>query len=91
VAAAPLAVLVGVIVPQLGEQATPFSVRLQLTPLLVPSFFTVAENRCVPFRATLAEPGDTDTEMAGRLRLAVAEALVFVTEVATMKRLPKKK
>jgi hypothetical protein len=77
--------------PQPGEQATPFSVRLQLTPLLAPSFLTVAVNCCVLFRATLAEPGDTDTEMAGRLRLAVAEALVFVTEVATMNRLPAQK
>lgn len=82
-AAAPLAVLVGMIVPQPGAQDTPFCVRLQLTPLLVPSFFTVAVNCCVPFRATLAEPGETDTEIWGRVSPAVAEALVFVTDVAT--------
>jgi hypothetical protein len=31
-------------VPQAGEQATPFAVRLQVTPLFVESFCTVAMN-----------------------------------------------
>src|SRR5215469_4075116 len=49
VAGAPLRVLVGLIVPQAGEQATPFCCTLHVTPWLVPSFATVA----VPCRGML--------------------------------------
>lgn len=66
--AAPEAVLVGLIVPQAGEHAAPFCIKVQVTPRLVPSFVTVAVNCCVLARATLTDPGDTDMEIAGRLR-----------------------
>jgi hypothetical protein len=41
-------------VPQAGEQATPFAVRLQVTPLLLESFCTAAVNE------TLAAPAWTE-------------------------------
>ncbi len=61
--AAPLAVLVGLIVPQVGEHAAPFCVKIQVTPLLVPSFVTVPVICCAAFNVTLDEDGDTATEM----------------------------
>lgn len=72
------------IVPQPGEQATPFCVRLQVTPLLVASFVTAAVTCCVALNATLAEVGDNDTEMGKTLMPALPEALEFVAEVATI-------
>jgi hypothetical protein len=78
-------------VPHAGPQATPFCVNVQVAPLFVTSLLTVAVNCCVPFRATLAGFGDTDTEMRAMVTLALAEAPVFVTEVATMDSTPPKK
>jgi hypothetical protein len=73
--------VVGVIVPQAGEHAAPSWVRVQLTPLLVPSFTTVALNCCVSFSATLAEVGDKDTEV-GRIDSCALPNALLVTEVA---------
>jgi hypothetical protein len=44
VAALPLGVVAGAIVPQPGEHTTPPCVSVQLTPLLPGSFVTVAVN-----------------------------------------------
>ena len=59
VAGLPLAVVVGAMVPQPGEQAVPPCVNVQVTPLLLGSFATVAVNCCVPFIATLTVAGVT--------------------------------
>jgi hypothetical protein len=75
-------VLAGAIVPQPGEHAVPFCVNVQVTPLFVPSFVTVAVNCWVAFTATLAEVGDTDTEMGKSAIEARALAMVSATEVA---------
>ena len=82
---APLAAVAGLMVPQLGEQATPFWERVQVTPLLVASFFTVAVNCCTALNATLAEVGDTDTEIGRTVTVALPETLEFVADVATTK------
>ena len=71
-AAAPLAVLAGLIVPQPGEQATPFCVNVQVTPLLVGSYVTVAVNRVEAFNETPAEGGETETEGDTRVIRALA-------------------
>ena len=68
--------------PQPGEQAAPFCVNDQVTPLLLPSFVTVAVNCCMAFTATLTEVGDTDTEMGKSVMEALVLASVFVTDVA---------
>jgi len=74
-------------VPQPGEHAIPFCVKVHVTPApappLAPSFVTVAVSGSVVFTATLAELGETDTEMARIFILAVAFAPVLVMEVAT--------
>ena len=89
-AAVPLAVVAGPIVPQPGAQATPFCASVQVTPLLVPSFVTVAVSCCVPLMLTLAVPGETDTEI-GRIRIdALPNAAVLVAEVA-WRNMPTKK
>ena len=79
---APFAVLMKLRVPHAGEQLTPFSASVQFTPLLVPSLVTVGVNCCIAFTATLADVGETATEM-GRIRIdARPKATLFVTEVA---------
>jgi hypothetical protein len=82
VTGAPLAVFVSLIVPQPGAQATPFCVKVQATPLLVASFVTVAENCCVAFNATLADVGNTETEIGKIVILARLDAPLLVTEIA---------
>jgi hypothetical protein len=93
VAGAPLAVLAGEMVPHPGEQATPFCFKVQVTPApappFAPSFVNVAVSICVAFTATLAETGETDTEMARIVMPAVILAPWLVTEVATRATLPK--
>ena len=88
IAGAPLAVLVGDMVPHPGEQATPFCVKVHVTPApappFAPSFVTVAVSGCVAFTAMLAEAGETDTEMDRIVMPAVALAPVLVIEIATM-------
>lgn len=59
--------------------------RVQVTPLLEPSFVTVAVNGCVPFRATLAGLGETETEIGRIVIAARLKAEVFVTELAWRK------
>jgi hypothetical protein len=81
-AGTPLAVFAGLIVPQPGEQAAPFWVRLQVTPLLVPSFVTVGKNCCVAVSATLAEAGDKLTVIGRSVIDARPRAALFVTEAA---------
>ena len=67
--------------PQPGEQVAPFCVNVHVTPLLVPSF-VVAVNCCVAFTATLAELGDTATEIGTSIMEALVLARVFFAEVA---------
>ena len=80
-AGTPLAVF-GVIVPQPGEQAVPFCVSVQDTPLLVASFAKTAVNCCVALVATLTTVGEREIEVAGRLTCARPSASLFVTEFA---------
>ena len=68
--------------PHPGEHATPFCVRLQLTPLLVPSFVTVAVNGCAALKATLATGGATDTEMGRIVMPTLLNAPPLVAELA---------
>jgi hypothetical protein len=82
VAGAPLAVD-DVMLPQPGEQGAPFCVKVQLTPLLVPSLATVAVNGWVAFNATLAEADDTDTEMGATSMEVLLLTMLSVTEIAT--------
>ena len=80
----PLAVVAGAIVPQLGEHTAPPCVSVQLTPLLLGSFVTVAVNSCVPVTATLAVPGETDTPTPFvTVIVAVADTAVLATDVVT--------
>jgi len=69
-------------VPQAGAQAAPFCVRVQVTPLLVASFVTVAVNCWFFVKATLAEDGDTETVMGRMVMGARPKAPLLVTEVA---------
>ena len=88
----PLAILAGDMVPHPGEQATPFCVKVHVTPApdppFAPSFVTVAVNDCVAFTATLAEVGKTDTEISWIVMRAVAFAPALVTEVAIAATVP---
>ena len=61
----------------------PVCIKVQATPLLVPSFVTVAVNCWGAFTATLAEVGDTATEIGRSIMEALALAIVFIVEVAT--------
>ena len=78
----PLAVLAGATVPHVGEHATPPWVKVQVTPLLVTSFATVAINCCVALTATLAVAGETETVIPTTVAVAVADLDVSDTEVA---------
>jgi hypothetical protein len=69
--------------PQPGEQGAPFCVKVQVTPLLVPSSVTVAVNGSVAFNVTLAETDDTDTEMGETSMEVLVLTMLSVTEVAT--------
>ena len=68
--------------PQPGEQAAPFCIRVQVTPLLVPSLAVVAVNCCVLFSATLGVAGDTVTEMGEIVIEALAVTMLSATDVA---------
>ncbi|HWX38534.1 MAG TPA: hypothetical protein VNY09_04780 [Candidatus Sulfotelmatobacter sp.] len=93
VTGAPLTVLAGEMLPHPGEQAIPFCFKVQVTPPPAPPFdpslVTVAVNDCVALAATLAEVGETDTEMGRIVMLAVALARVLVREVAIAATVPK--
>jgi hypothetical protein len=83
VVGAPLAVPAGLSVPQSGEQATPFWVRVQVTPLLVTSFVMVAVNCGVLATTTLvAELGVTEMEITGTVTVAEAFFVGSSTEAA---------
>ncbi|PYU51274.1 MAG: hypothetical protein DMG48_10540 [Acidobacteria bacterium] len=83
VAALPLEVVAGAMVPQLGEHGVPPCVRVQLTPLLLGSFVTAAVNCCVVFTVTFAVVGETETAMGGMtVTVAVADFVVSATEIA---------
>lgn len=84
VVASPLAVAVGAVEPQVGEHGTPFCTGAHVTPLLAPSFLTVAVNCCVAFTPISREAGDTETEIGGGTTVTVADAdlVASVTEVA---------
>ena len=79
----PLAVIAGAIVPQLGEHTAPPCVSVQLTPLLLGSFVTVAVNCCIAFTLTFAVVGEMETAMGGKtVTVAVADFVVSATEIA---------
>jgi len=78
----PLAVLVGKMVPQLAEQAAPFCVRLQVTPLPRTSFETVAVNCSVKPAGTFAEVGEIETAIACTTIVAKTDWVVSAAEVA---------
>ena len=83
VAAVPLGVVAGAMVPQPGEHPVPLCVSVQLTPLLPASFVTVAVNCCVPVTGTLAVAGETETAMGGVMVIvAAADFVVSATETA---------
>lgn len=78
VVATPLAVFSGEIVPHgAGEHDT-----LQVTPLLLGSLVTVAENCVFAPACTVAEGGETATLIPGTVMLAEAVAPLFAAAVA---------
>jgi len=78
VVATPLAVFSGETVPHgPGEHVT-----LQVTPLLLGSFATVAVNCVLAPACTVAESGETTTLIPGTVILAEAVALLLATAVA---------
>ena len=82
-AGVPLAVVVGAIVPQLGEHTAPPCVSVQLTPLLLASFITAAVNCWVVFAVTLAVAGETETAMGTvTVTVAAADFVVSAAEIA---------
>src|SRR5437660_580910 len=84
VAALPLEVVAGAMVPQLGEHGVPLCVSVQFTPLLLGSFVTVAVNCCVFVTSTLAVVGETDTAIGGvTVAVAVADFVASAADVAT--------
>jgi hypothetical protein len=82
VASAPLAVVVGLIVPQPGEQIAVPWVSIQVRPLPVGSLVTVPTNGCVPFTFTVAKVADRDTAMGVKVMLAWPKAVLSVCEFA---------
>ena len=78
----PLALLLELRVPQLGEHGVPFTVTVQVTPLFVPSLLTVAVNCWAALIATLAEGGDTNKEMGSIFMEAFPVAALLVTDAA---------
>jgi len=76
--AVPLAVLVGFTLPHAATE----QVTLQVTPLLLGSFVTVAVNWAVAVARTVALPGETETVMAGTVIVAEPDLVVSATEVA---------
>jgi hypothetical protein len=80
----PLPLLLELRVPQSAEHAVPFTVSVQVTPLFVPSLVTVAVNCWVALTATLAEGGDTDTDMGSMVIEPRPNAALLVTDVAWM-------
>jgi hypothetical protein len=76
VAAAPLVVLVGEIVPHPGEQAAPLCVSVQVTPVLgVPA--TVAINACVWPTGTDATEGETVTVIGWVTEVVAAQPIRY--------------
>ena len=73
VAGVPLAVFVGLTVPQAGEQGTPICCTLHVTPWLVPSFATVAVTCCVMLKGTVPGLGEATTEIGGMVIIAIAD------------------
>jgi hypothetical protein len=69
-------------VPQPGEHAFPFCVRVQLTPLPEPSLLTVGVKYAVALMTKLAEVGTMDTVIAGTVILAACDFVVSDIDVA---------
>lgn len=78
----PLFVEGGAMLPQVGAQAVPLCVSVQVTPLFWESFVTVGVNCCVPFTATEAVVGATETIIGVTVKVIVANLVVSETEVA---------
>ncbi len=68
--------------PQPGEQGVPACVRVQVTPLLLTSFATMAINCPAVLTTTLAEVGETETVIARTVAVAAPDLDVSATEVA---------
>lgn len=82
-----LTVAAGATAPQPGEQAAPFCVSVQVTPLLGKSSCKWAEKSCVELVGTLAEVGDTVMEIDGTAAIVIvpdADFEVSATDVAVM-------
>ena len=79
---APLAVVVGAMLPQAGEHAVPFSIRVHVTPLVVASLVTVAVNCCVAAACRETPLGATETLTPSTVRTACPDAPLLATDVA---------
>ena len=85
VTAAPLAELIGEILPQSGTPVPPAQATVQFTPRLAGSLATVAVNWVVVPNGTTVEPRAwTETVIAVTATVVDAEAAVSLTEVAVM-------
>ena len=82
----PLAVEGDEMVPQVGEQAVPSCVSVQLTILAPGSLPTVAVNARERLTGKSALPGVSDTVIAGTVTVAVAAAALLNSEAAVMAR-----
>ena len=81
--AAPLAVLVGAKVPQVGPHDAPPCTAAQVAPLPAGSKLTVAVNCCVALTGMRADPGETaETVIAGMVMFAEPVFEWSATEVA---------
>src|SRR5438477_8022736 len=85
VAAFPLEVVAGAMVPQPGEHNVPLCVSVQFTPLLLGSFVTVAVNCCVVVTVTLAVAGETEAPIgAVTVKMGSAAFRVSAKEFAVI-------
>jgi hypothetical protein len=73
VVAVPLAVVAGPNVPQVGPHDAPPCMGAQLAPLLKGSKLTVAVNCCVALIGIRADPGETETLIAGTRMFAAPD------------------
>ena len=67
-----------------GKQAAPFCVKVHVTPALAGSFETVAAKFIVCEKSSVADEGDTLTEMAGTVIVAEAVFVESAAEVAVI-------
>lgn len=82
----PVAELAGEILPQAGEQGSPFCISVQFTLPPFESFCTVAEKGCVVLMPTLIVAGASETVMAGTVMVMTAVLVESVIDVAVSMR-----